>query len=144
MKLQRACRVALTVVLAAGTVAASHTVAAAADPPLTVTGVAASADDGNVAANTLDSNLNTRWSAQGDGVWIQYDLGTTQNVGSVSIAWHKGDTRRRSSKSTGSASTPDHLGESQPITVVAANRGRAVVDRGQLEVANSSYVTFGV
>jgi hypothetical protein len=31
---------------------------------------------------------------------------------------------------------------SQPITVVAANPGRAVVNGGQLEVANSSYVTF--
>ncbi|MBE8524812.1 polysaccharide lyase 6 family protein [Amycolatopsis sp. H6(2020)] len=31
---------------------------------------------------------------------------------------------------------------SQPITVVAANRGHAVVNGGQLEVANSSYVTF--
>lgn len=30
----------------------------------------------------------------------------------------------------------------KPITVVAAHRGRAVVDDGQLEVANSSYVTF--
>ncbi|WP_461009183.1 chondroitinase-B domain-containing protein [Streptomyces capparidis] len=30
----------------------------------------------------------------------------------------------------------------QPITVVAANRGRAVINNGQLEVANSSYVTF--
>jgi hypothetical protein len=94
MKLQRACRAVLAVTLAAGMVAVTDTVAAAADPPLTVTGVVASADDGNVAANTLDNNLNTRWSAEGDGVWIQYDLGTTQTVGSVSIAWHKGDTRR--------------------------------------------------
>ena len=85
----------LAVVLAAGTVGVSSTAAAAAaGPPLTVAAVAASADDGNVAANTVDGNLNTRWSAEGDGVWIQYDLGSAQTVGSVSIAWHKGDTRR--------------------------------------------------
>jgi hypothetical protein len=97
MNLQRICRVVLAVVLAAGIVGiagVSDPVAAAADPPLTVTGVVASADDGNVAANTLDNNLSTRWSAEGDGVWIQYDLGTTRTIGSVSIAWHKGDTRR--------------------------------------------------
>ncbi|ONI81288.1 hypothetical protein ALI144C_22465 [Actinosynnema sp. ALI-1.44] len=69
-------------------------VAAAAGSPLPVEAVMASADDGNVAANTLDNNLNTRWSAEGAGVWIQYDLGRPQDIGSVSIAWHKGDTRR--------------------------------------------------
>ncbi|NRN71366.1 Chondroitinase-B, partial [Kibdelosporangium sp. 4NS15] len=51
-------------------------------------------DDGNVPANTIDGDLTTRWSAEGDGVWIRYDLGSAQTVGSVSIAWHKGDTRR--------------------------------------------------
>jgi hypothetical protein len=94
MNPQRACRVVLAAVLAAGLVGASGTVAVAAGSPLTVAGVVASADDGNVAANTLDNNLSTRWSAEGDGVWIQYDLGSAQTVGSVSIAWHKGDTRR--------------------------------------------------
>jgi len=32
--------------------------------------------------------------------------------------------------------------EAEPITVIAANRGKAVVNSGQLEVANSSYVTL--
>ncbi|WP_309113090.1 polysaccharide lyase 6 family protein [Saccharothrix sp.] len=35
-----------------------------------------------------------------------------------------------------------HGTAAKPITVVAAHRGRAVVDDGQLEVANSSHVTF--
>jgi hypothetical protein len=35
-----------------------------------VASVSASADDGNVPANTLDDNLGTRWSAKGDGQWI--------------------------------------------------------------------------
>src|SRR5690348_14520945 len=44
--------------------------------PLSVGAVSASTDDGNIPQNTLDNNLATRWSAQGDGQWIQYDLGT--------------------------------------------------------------------
>src|SRR5262249_40599517 len=49
--------------------------------PLPVASVTASADDGNVPANVLDGSLATRWSAQGDGQWIRFDLGTTRNIG---------------------------------------------------------------
>lgn len=70
--------------------------AATPGPPLPVSAVIASGDDGNVATNTLDGNLATRWSDEGDGVWIQYDLGTTRTVGSVSLAWHQGGTRTSS------------------------------------------------
>lgn len=55
--------------------------------------VTASADDGNVPANTVDGNLATRWSALGDGQWIQYDLGATKTVSYVRVAWLNGDTR---------------------------------------------------
>ena len=68
---------------------------------ITVTGtpgctpVSASGDDGNVAANVLDNNLATRWSASGDGQWIQFCLGATaQNVNGVKIAFYKGNERR--------------------------------------------------
>jgi poly(beta-D-mannuronate) lyase len=89
--------VALVVVFVAGVVVVSHPVAvAAAGTVLPVAVVSASADDGNVPANTLDNNLSTRWSAEGDGVWIQYDLGSSQTVGSVSIAWHQGNVRTSS------------------------------------------------
>ncbi|MBW4717257.1 polysaccharide lyase family 7 protein [Saccharothrix obliqua] len=64
---------------------------AAAELP--VSGVIASGDDGNVAANVLDGDLNTRWSAQGDGAWIRFDLGAAKTVSGLDIAWHKGDTR---------------------------------------------------
>lgn len=69
---------------------------AAPGTPLPVSAVVASGDDGNVATNTLDGNLATRWSDEGDGVWIQYDLGTARTVGSVSLAWHQGDIRTSS------------------------------------------------
>jgi hypothetical protein len=65
----------------------------AGDPPLAVTAVSASANDGNIPGNTLDGSLFTRWSANGDGQWILFDLGANQTVGSVTIAWHKGDLR---------------------------------------------------
>ena len=55
--------------------------------------VTASGHDGNAPANTVDGSLGTRWSASGDGQWIQYDLGASRSVGSLRIAWYKGDTR---------------------------------------------------
>jgi hypothetical protein len=54
----------------------------------------ASADDGNVAANVLDNNLNTRWSASGDGQWIQLCLSTSSSISGVQIAFYKGNERQ--------------------------------------------------
>ncbi|NLR94326.1 polysaccharide lyase family 7 protein [Flammeovirga agarivorans] len=61
--------------------------------PLSVSGVASSSDDGNVASNTIDGNIGTRWSANGNGQWVRYDFGSVKNVSSVKIAWFKGDQR---------------------------------------------------
>jgi hypothetical protein len=55
--------------------------------------VSASTNDGNVPGNTVDNNLSTRWSGNGDGQWIQYDLGSTRTVQTVSVAWYQGNTR---------------------------------------------------
>ncbi|MBV7532102.1 cellulase family glycosylhydrolase [Chitinophaga sp. sic0106] len=57
------------------------------------TPVTASSDDGNVAANTQDNDLNTRWSATGDGQWIQFCLGTVKTVTGVQIAFYNGNVR---------------------------------------------------
>ena len=62
-------------------------------PPPTCEPVTASADDGNVAANVLDNNLSTRWSASGDGQWIQFCLDDTLSVEGVQIAFYNGNTR---------------------------------------------------
>jgi len=56
-------------------------------------GVTASANDGNLPGNTVDNNLGTRWSANGDGQWIRYDLGTSRTVAYVRIAFYNGNTR---------------------------------------------------
>ena len=60
---------------------------------LPVSAVTASGNDGNVPQNVLDNNLNTRWSSLGVGQWIRADLGSTQNICSVDIAWYKGNER---------------------------------------------------
>ena len=56
--------------------------------------VTASTSDGNLPANTVDNNLATRWSGNGDGAWIQYDLGAVQTVAAVRIAVYNGNARQ--------------------------------------------------
>ncbi len=58
-----------------------------------VQAVTASKDDGNVPENTIDDDLNTRWSADGTDEWIMFDLGSEKTVGSVWIAWYQGASR---------------------------------------------------
>jgi len=55
--------------------------------------VVASSDDGNVPANVLDNDLNTRWSASGDGQWIQFCLNSAATVTGVQIAFYNGTSR---------------------------------------------------
>lgn len=55
--------------------------------------VTASAHDGNEPKNTLDKNLDTRWSAQGLGQWIQYKLDSVREINHVDIAFYSGDKR---------------------------------------------------
>ncbi|WP_075341065.1 polysaccharide lyase family 7 protein [Tenacibaculum agarivorans] len=57
--------------------------------------VSANGDDGNRPINTLDGNLNTRWSSLGKtGKYITYDLGKSMTIDDVSIAFFKGDQRK--------------------------------------------------
>jgi hypothetical protein len=61
---------------------------------LSLAAVRASGDDGsNGPANTLDGDFATRWSANGEGQWLELDLGSVHTVGQVAIAWHLGDRR---------------------------------------------------
>lgn len=63
------------------------------EPPPTCQPVVASGDDGNVAGNVLDNNLSTRWSATGDGQWIQFCLSSPASITGVQIAFYSGNTR---------------------------------------------------
>jgi len=66
------------------------------DPePIDATALA-STDDGNVAENTLDGSLETRWSAKGSGEWLRLDLGSDQLLDDVQLAFYKGDSRESS------------------------------------------------
>ena len=58
-----------------------------------VTGVSATGDDGNVPENTLDNNLNTRWSNFGLGSFIEYTFSKPQLVCKVDISWYRGNER---------------------------------------------------
>lgn len=55
--------------------------------------IASSFQSPNNAGNTLDGALGTRWSAQGDGEWIRYDLGSVRNVHYLKLAWLNGASR---------------------------------------------------
>ena len=59
-------------------------------------GVTASTNDGNLPQNAVDNNLSSRWSASGDGQWLQLDLGSVRSVGYVRIAFYSGNTRTSS------------------------------------------------
>jgi hypothetical protein len=58
-----------------------------------ISDVTASGNDGNIPENVLDNNLATRWSNLGVGSWILADLGSTENICSVEIAWYLGNQR---------------------------------------------------
>lgn len=49
--------------------------------------------DDSFPKNAYDNNLETRWSHEGIGSWIQFDLGTQSLICSIDIAWYKGDER---------------------------------------------------
>jgi poly(beta-D-mannuronate) lyase len=53
----------------------------------------ASSDDGNIPANVLDGNLETRWSANGNGQWIQFCLNAQKTVSGVRVAFYNGNVR---------------------------------------------------
>lgn len=55
---------------------------------------ATASSNGDKAGYTLDGRSWTRWSASGDGQWIQYDLGQLHTVTDVGIAWYKGGSRQ--------------------------------------------------
>lgn len=87
---------------------------------LPVSGVSASEDDGHVPQNTVDGDLGTRWSAEGDPEWIQFDLGQSRTVESVRVAWYRGDERQSSfdvqTSANASSWTTVHSGSSSGTT----------------------------
>lgn len=58
-----------------------------------ITVTASDFESPHVPANVLDGDLNTRWSANGDPQWIQFDLAAVKTVAAVDIAFAFGDQR---------------------------------------------------
>ena len=56
--------------------------------------ITASGSDGNIPANAADWSLATRWSAEGDGAWLMYDMGEEITFSKVMIAFYKGTIRQ--------------------------------------------------
>ncbi|MEZ4712315.1 MAG: discoidin domain-containing protein [Caldilineaceae bacterium] len=54
---------------------------------------ASASEEPNVAANVVDGELDTRWSAEGDGQWVQLDLGAPHLIDGVEVAWFLGAER---------------------------------------------------
>src|SRR5688500_16545453 len=48
---------------------------------------------GNEATKAIDSNLLSKWAYEGEGAYIQADLGNSAVLCSIDIAWFRGDTR---------------------------------------------------
>ncbi|MDF2645435.1 MAG: hypothetical protein K0Q73_1240 [Paenibacillus sp.] len=63
--------------------------------PYTVGNIRASISDSNVPENAIDTDIMTRWSAFGDGQWIELDLGAQRSVGYLGVAFYRGDTRMK-------------------------------------------------
>jgi hypothetical protein len=57
------------------------------------TGVTASGDNGNVAANVNDQNINTVWTMEGLPAWVKIDMGALKKISSFRIAWTRGNER---------------------------------------------------
>lgn len=47
----------------------------------------------NIPEHTLDKDYSTRWAAEGDGEWIEWDLGSVVPIDTVSLAFLNGDSR---------------------------------------------------
>ncbi|MDX1693848.1 MAG: discoidin domain-containing protein [Ketobacteraceae bacterium] len=61
-----------------------------------IVSITSSSDDGHGAYNTTDNDLSpeSRWSAWGEGEWIQYQLIYSIPISNVDIAFYRGDQRR--------------------------------------------------
>ena len=80
--------------LVALTVAAASSATAQTEITPPASAVTASTSDTNLPGNVVDNNLTTRWSGNGDGAWLQLDLGTVRSVGSIRVAVHNGNSRQ--------------------------------------------------
>ena len=75
-------------------IAIIHEAIPAPNNPLKAIAAVASSSDTNLAPNVIDGDLNTRWSGDGDGTWVQVELEQLSEVSHVGIAPYRGTERR--------------------------------------------------
>lgn len=63
-------------------------------PLLTPVAIEASSHDGNGPDRLFDQDINTRWSANGDGEWAVLDYGSVHEFDAVRAAFSKGNERK--------------------------------------------------
>ncbi len=66
------------------------------NPPIGLTGLSVSASSSHGSyppGNTIDGDLGTRWAGNGDGTWIQYDLGQNLTISFIKMAFYQGTSR---------------------------------------------------
>ncbi|HXV46599.1 MAG TPA: Ig-like domain-containing protein [Nitrososphaera sp.] len=72
--------------------------------------------------NTIDNNLNTRWSNSALGSWIKYDIGGENMICHLDVAWFKGNQRSYnliiSASSDGTTFTDIYTGVSAKSTTL--------------------------
>ena len=81
-------------ILAAAPPAVSAVLAESGETRIKPATVNASTSDDNEPANVLDGDKDTRWSGQGDGAWLQLDLGGMKKVTTIKLAVYHGDERQ--------------------------------------------------
>ena len=60
---------------------------------ITPVSVSCSANDGNIAENVLDLDMNTRWSSEGTDEYLLFDLGAEYELSKIWMAFYSGDKR---------------------------------------------------
>ncbi|MGM7722459.1 galactose-binding domain-containing protein [Metabacillus sp. Hm71] len=63
--------------------------------PLSIVGYRASGSDANIPGYAIDDDINSRWSAYGDGQWIELDLGSQKEISYLGVAFYRGDNRTK-------------------------------------------------
>jgi hypothetical protein len=56
--------------------------------------IESSGNDGNVESNIIDFSIKTRWSCEGKGSWLTYDLGESKDISSLYMAFYSGNKRK--------------------------------------------------
>lgn len=91
------------------------------NPGIEIVEVTASQSDDNLPRNTIDGDLDTRFSAYGAGQWIAFEFSNSTELAAIQIAFHAGDERRSRIAIEGSIDgekwNPLFLGESSGTTL---------------------------